>query len=109
MLHTSFICCTAFLTIKGRIEAHRVTSFACTDRLARELLTQDRPLFFGLDGDGAAHYWDSYEFAVTVVAADGDAGKVELVATPFGTLPEWCGFTTRINHTQYLTKHRQVT
>jgi hypothetical protein len=62
------------------------------ERTARELLTQD-PLFLGLDGEGAAHYWDSYEFAVAVVATDGDAEKVELSETPFGTLARWCEYT----------------
>jgi len=63
------------------------------ERTARELLTQCRPLFLGVDGDGAAHYWDSYEFAVAVVAANGDAEKVELVDTPFETLVQWCEYT----------------
>jgi len=44
------------------------------ERTARELLTQDS-LFLGVDGEGAAHYWDSYEFAVAVVAADALAGR----------------------------------
>ncbi|EMA08846.1 hypothetical protein SAMN05443574_1419 [Haloarcula vallismortis] len=42
---------------------------------------------------GAAYYWDSYEFAVAVVAAAGNAEKVELAATPFETLSEWCEYT----------------
>lgn len=63
------------------------------ERTARELLTQGRPLFLGVDGEGAAHYWDSYKFAVAVVAADGDVKKVELAATPFATLSEWCEHT----------------
>ncbi|WP_367175653.1 hypothetical protein [Haloarcula rubripromontorii] len=63
------------------------------ERTARELLTQGRPLFLGVDGEGAAHYWDSYEFAVAVVTVDGDAEKVELAATPFETLSEWCEYT----------------
>ena len=46
-----------------------------------------------VDGDGAAHYWDSYEFAVAVVSTDGDAEKVELVDTPLETLSEWCEYT----------------
>jgi hypothetical protein len=50
-------------------------------------------LFLGVDGDGAAHYWDSYEFAVAVVAADGDAEKVVLAETPYETLGEWCEYT----------------
>ncbi|WP_434530054.1 hypothetical protein ACODNH_02005 (plasmid) [Haloarcula sp. NS06] len=65
----------------------------CTERPARELLTQGRPLFLGVDGEGAAHYWDSYEFAVAVVAADGEAEKVELAETSFETLSEWCEYT----------------
>ncbi|MFU1783855.1 hypothetical protein ACM16X_21040 [Haloarcula japonica] len=36
---------------------------------------------------------DSYEFAVAVVTADGDAEKVELSETPFETLGEWCEYT----------------
>ena len=63
------------------------------ERTARELLTQGRPLFLGVDGEGAAHYWDSYEFAVAVVTANGDAEKVELAATPFETLGQWCEYT----------------
>ncbi|RLM89991.1 hypothetical protein [Haloarcula sp. Atlit-7R] len=63
------------------------------ERTARELLTQGRPLFLGVDGDGAAHYWDSYEFAVAVVEADGKAEKVVLAETPFETLAEWCEYT----------------
>jgi len=63
------------------------------ERTARELLTQGRPLFLGVDGEGAEHYWDSYEFAVAVVAADGGAEKVELSDTPFETLSEWCEYT----------------
>ncbi|NLV08274.1 hypothetical protein GOC83_19335 [Haloarcula rubripromontorii] len=62
------------------------------ERTARELLTQ-RPLFLGVDGEGAAHYWDSYEFAVAAVSADGKAEKVELVETPFETLSQWCEYT----------------
>jgi hypothetical protein len=65
----------------------------CPDRTARELLTQGRPLFLGVDGEGAAHYWDSYEFAVAVVSADGDAEHVVLAETPFETLLEWCEYT----------------
>jgi len=63
------------------------------ERIARELLTQGRPLFLGVDGEGAAHYWDSYEFAVAVVATDGQAEKVELADTPFETLAGWCEYT----------------
>ena len=63
------------------------------ERTARELLTQGRPLFLGVDGEGAAHYWDSYEFAVAVIATDGDAEKVELADTPFETLAGWCEYT----------------
>lgn len=65
----------------------------CTDCPAREPLTQGRPLFFGVDGDGAAHYWDSYEFAVYVVEADGDAEKLLLVNPLLKTLSEWCEYT----------------
>ncbi|EMA25170.1 hypothetical protein [Haloarcula argentinensis] len=63
------------------------------ERTARELLTQGRPLFLGVDGEGTAHYWDSYEFAVAVVAIDGDAEKVALAETPFETLAQWCEYT----------------
>ncbi|NLV12182.1 hypothetical protein [Haloarcula argentinensis] len=63
------------------------------ERTARELLTQGRPLFLGVDGEGAAHYWDSYEFAVAVVPSDGDAEKVTLAETPFETLSEWSEYT----------------
>ena len=63
------------------------------ERIARELLTQGRPLFLGVDGESAAHYWDSYEFAVAIVATDGQAEKVELADTPFETLAGWCEYT----------------
>jgi len=63
------------------------------ERTARELLTQGRPLFLGVDGEGAAHYWDSYEFAVAVVEANGGAEKVVLAETPFETLSDWCEYT----------------
>ncbi|MDQ2074728.1 hypothetical protein RBH20_19560 [Haloarcula sp. H-GB4] len=65
----------------------------CTDRPAHELLTQGRPLFLGVDGEGVAHYWDSYEFATAVVATNGDAEKVVLAETPFETLAQWCEYT----------------
>jgi len=63
------------------------------ERIARELLTQGRPLFLGVDGEGAAHYWDSYEFAVAIVTITGDAEKVALADTPFETLAGWCDYT----------------
>ena len=63
------------------------------ERTARELLTQGRPLFLGVDGEGAAHYWDSYEFAVAVVATKDRAEKVELAETPYKTLAGWCEYT----------------
>jgi hypothetical protein len=63
------------------------------ERIARELLTQCRPLFLGVDGEGCAHYWDSCEFAVAVVTADGQAETVELSETSFETLSEWCEYT----------------
>lgn len=50
------------------------------------MLTQD-PLFLGVDGEGAAHYWDSYEWAVAVVS-DTDAQKHSLPRSK--TLAEWC-------------------
>ncbi|MDS0222857.1 hypothetical protein NDI54_16040 [Haloarcula sp. S1AR25-5A] len=63
------------------------------ERTARKLLTQNQPLFLGIDNGGAAHYWDSYEFAVAVVTADGQAETVELSETSFETLSEWCEYT----------------
>ncbi|MGB9950822.1 hypothetical protein ACOZ4F_00220 (plasmid) [Haloarcula marismortui] len=63
------------------------------ERTARELLTQSRPLFLGVDGEGAAHYWDSYEFAVAIGTTDGQAEKVQLAETPFETLAGWCEYT----------------
>ncbi|AUG49413.1 hypothetical protein BVU17_17670 (plasmid) [Haloarcula taiwanensis] len=63
------------------------------ERIARELLTQSRPLFLGVDGEGAAHYWDSYEFAVAVVASEDHAEKLQLAETPYDTLGEWCEYT----------------
>ncbi len=62
------------------------------ERTARELLTQGRPLFLGVDAEGAAHYWDSYEFAVAVVSVDGDAEKVELSEMPSETVSQWCEY-----------------
>lgn len=63
------------------------------ERIGRELLTQ-RPLFLGIDGDGAAHYWDGYERAVAVVPADAtenaDAATYELAQTPLDRLDQWC-------------------
>ncbi|GCF16082.1 hypothetical protein Harman_40170 [Haloarcula mannanilytica] len=52
-------------------------------------------MFLGVDGEGAARYWDSYEFAVAVVSVAGDAEKVELVDTAFETLSQWCEYTRR--------------
>ena len=63
------------------------------ERIARELLTQGRPLFLGVDGEGAAHYWDSYEFAVAVVTTNDDAEKIPLAETPYETLAGWCEYT----------------
>jgi len=65
----------------------------CTDRTARELLTQGRPLLLSVDVNGAAHYWDNCEFTVAVVAADGGAEKVVLAETPFETPSGWCEYT----------------
>lgn len=57
------------------------------------MLTQ-RPTYLGLDADGAAHYWDSYEFAVAVVPTDAettaDADRYDLADTPCATLDQWC-------------------
>jgi len=63
------------------------------ERIARKLLIQNRPLFLGIDGEDAAHYWDSYEFAVAVVGPNGRAETVELFETPFETLAGWCEYT----------------
>ncbi|GGK83891.1 hypothetical protein GCM10009067_40060 [Haloarcula sebkhae] len=40
------------------------------------------------------NYWDRYEFAVAVVATNGDAEKVELSEKPFEPLAEWCDYTS---------------
>lgn len=66
------------------------------ERIGRELLTQ-RPLFVGVDGHGASHFWDGYEFAVAVVPRDAetiaDAERYELAETPIDTLAQWCEHT----------------
>ncbi|WP_424005663.1 hypothetical protein ACOZ4I_20490 (plasmid) [Haloarcula salina] len=64
------------------------------ERIARERLTQ-RPLFLGVDGESAAHYWDSYEYAVVVVDQDLESEKFELDKTPCETLRDWCEHTRR--------------
>jgi len=61
------------------------------ERIARERLTT-RPFFVGVDAEGGAHYWDSYERALVVVQ-DEASEKVELAETPFGSLGEWCEYT----------------
>jgi len=61
------------------------------ERIARELLTQ-RPLFLGVDGADAAHYWDGYEQAVVVIH-ENEVVKVELADTPFEILWEWTEYT----------------
>ena len=81
------------MTAISKLESRIGYCFTCTDRPVRELLTQGRPLFLGVDGEGAAHYWDSYEFAVAVVGPDGEAEKVVLSETPFETLSDWCEYT----------------
>lgn len=50
-----------------------------TDRqsIAREYCT-DRPDFIGSDGDGAAHFWSTYDQTVIVVEADGRADTCTL-------------------------------
>jgi hypothetical protein len=74
-----------------------VAVFACGDYIER--VATDFGLSMGLDdeavrvlevgtdggqpfefvvGGGAVHYWGSYEFAVAVVSADGEAEKVTL-------------------------------
>ncbi|WP_262181561.1 hypothetical protein [Haloarcula laminariae] len=66
------------------------------ERIARELLTQSPGTFIGVDGDGAGHYWDSYERAVAVVPRDAesaeDAETFELDETPLATLGDWCEY-----------------
>ncbi|WP_254271113.1 hypothetical protein [Haloarcula marina] len=63
------------------------------ERIARQMLTQNRPLFLGVDGHDCAHYWDSYEFAAVVVPRNAetttDAEKYVLDDTPLATLREW--------------------
>jgi len=61
------------------------------ERIARDLLTQ-RPLFLGVDGADAVHYWDGYEQAVVVIQGD-EVAKVELADTPFQMLSEWTEYT----------------
>jgi len=60
------------------------------ERTARELLTQNRPLFVGT-ADEVAVYWDSYERAFAAIDVDGNADTVELSETPFATPGEYCG------------------
>ncbi|WP_135306380.1 hypothetical protein [Haloarcula amylovorans] len=59
------------------------------EQRARELLTQ-RPTFLGTDGNDYAHYWDSYEYAVAVVAPNGNAEKHALDETAYANLSQWC-------------------
>lgn len=47
----------------------------------------------GVDGNDAAHCWDSYEFAVAVVLVDENVEKVVVAETHFETLAEWCEYT----------------
>ncbi|WP_324666116.1 hypothetical protein [Haloarcula sediminis] len=61
------------------------------ERIARDLLTQ-RPLFLGVDGASATHYWDGYEQAVVVIQ-DDEVAKVKLTDTPFLTLSGWTEYT----------------
>lgn len=58
------------------------------ERLARQTLTQD-PLYIGVDGQDAAHYWDSYDWAVAVVEADAQTVETHELARS-QTLAEWC-------------------
>ena len=51
-------------------------------------------MFLGVDGDDAAHYWDSYEYAVVVVE-DCAGEKFELDETPCATLSDWCDHVRR--------------
>ncbi|MBX0296670.1 hypothetical protein [Haloarcula nitratireducens] len=62
------------------------------ERIARNRLTQD-PSFIGVDGENAAHHWDSYESAIVVVDEDLNAEKFELDETPCQTLQDWCEHT----------------
>ncbi|WP_135304822.1 hypothetical protein [Haloarcula amylovorans] len=64
------------------------------ERIARGRLTQD-PSFVGIDGDDAAHYWDSYESAIVVVDENLNAEKFDLAETPCQTLRDWCEHTRR--------------
>ncbi|MBX0297523.1 hypothetical protein [Haloarcula nitratireducens] len=64
------------------------------ERIARDRLTQD-PCFVGVDGDGAAHYWDSYESAIVAVDENLDAETFDLDETPCQTLRDWCEHTRR--------------
>jgi hypothetical protein len=62
------------------------------ERIARELLTQ-RPLFLGVDGENADHYWDGYERAAAVVPEDAetteDADRFNVADTPLTSLRGW--------------------
>ena len=64
------------------------------ERIARQLLIQSPGTCIGVDGENAAHYWDSYEFAVAVVPRDAesveDATMFEFDETPLATLSDWC-------------------
>jgi len=62
--------------------------------IARQLLTQSPGLFVGVDGDGAAHYWDSLEWTVAVVPADArTTADAETHALPRDrSLGAWCEF-----------------
>ncbi|MBX0296970.1 hypothetical protein [Haloarcula nitratireducens] len=62
------------------------------ERIARDRLTQ-RPHFLGVDGGNAAHYWDSYEYAVVVIDEDLNAEKFDFDETPCQTLRDWCEHT----------------
>lgn len=76
---------------------HDATGCHAHERIARQLLTQSPGHFVGVDGDGAAHYWDSLERAVAVVprtATDSaEATVYKLAETPIDTLGQWCEHT----------------
>lgn len=62
------------------------------ESIAREKTTQ-RPTFVGVDGDGAAHYWSSYEQTVVVVESEDITATVQLEESPFISLGEWTEYT----------------
>ncbi|TQR21874.1 hypothetical protein C9J85_18150 [Haloferax sp. wsp5] len=59
--------------------SHRVERgrFGASSRRTRSRIIGKLPLF-GVDDEAAADNWNSYEFSVAVVSADGDAEEVVL-------------------------------